>query len=166
MSQVGAADMVMELLLDGEDDKISQKLLAQAVMHGLSRRFSFYVGQVYEAVEDDSKVQYGAFIYPTGEDSTFKAPAIIRPMVPGVRSVDACMETEWYFPEGKDTPAQIAKFLSDRGFIWDKEMQQKLDDPKAFKEVQAALEAPKAPAKKKLPNICNRRGPGGFAGPR
>jgi hypothetical protein len=171
MSQVGAADLVMEALLEGNDDHISGKLLANAVMHGLSSRFSFYVSEVFDEIEtEDDLVKvvtgYSARIYPTGEDSTFKASAIIERMVPGVEAVDECMETEWHFPKGKNnTAVKVAKFLADRGFIWDQPMQKISDKlaqelvpgcPIVFNEVKAALEAPKAPIKKPVPR---RRGP-------
>lgn len=173
MSQVSAADRVMEAVMDGTYyDTVSDKLLAQAVREGLSTRFSFYIGPGCEGVagedyrlpvddsEDEDAYHNVAFIYPSGTDSTFKVPAIIRPMIPSAIGVDGCMETEWYFPKQLDTPAKIAQFLTGHGFKWDQDMQ-KLANKDLIGEIKSALEE-KAALEKQSPA---RRRRGGIAGP-
>jgi hypothetical protein len=165
MSQVSAADQVMDAINNGEDDAISNKLLAQAVKGGLSKKFSFFVGPGCEGVTDEAYItaadlsddeeayHYVGYIYPTGTDSTNKMIAIIEPMIPDVIGVDGCGATEWYFRKEIDTPAKIAKYLSERGFVFDESAQTRFE-PQIADQIKAALTAPKAeatkPAAKKL----------------
>jgi hypothetical protein len=129
-----AIDQVMNAMYETKD--VDPALYKQAVRDGLAKNFSFVVVKFGEDGGEAGEPM-AAMIYPTTKDSTFKAPEIIEPMIPGVDGVDSCVVTEYILPQQFDTPGKVVKHLSAQGFVWDVASQK--EDKPVYDEIQAEL---------------------------